>query len=248
MDNRLPEDKLNRLLPSLPELAKQIGLQLKIDQASLQKILNSIGMSKDKDALQELEKWSSILQRVRTVTDDTATNGIVDELKARDIPEFQAILAVDAAKGQPLSAEPDRLEFGQLKPGEGTHSTIKVTGGEVEIHVNNRLIKTAQKDLGSGITLVKVQISGAPNGTSLQDDILLKCNRGNLRIPVTAKWKAIEPPRLQLCPCCKDPGVNNTGSLFWNSHRKRYECLNRKCRVEGPSPDNLVNILGQRCP
>ncbi len=245
-------DKPDELLRALPELAKLVGIQTRISRASLKKIIASIGMKRDDDeALKKLETWSSVLQRVHTATDDTATIDIIKELITLGIPEFQAILAVDEAKGPLFTADPDELDFGQLKPGEGAHKTINATGHVDTVCIDNDLVKISfTNGLESGTASIKVQIPGASNGTSLHDDIIIKGSKGELHIPVKAQWKGnlspiktpvIPPPERNIpsvvCYKCNNP------TLSWDGYIQGYSCSHMWCLACGPSNDNLIQVL-----
>jgi len=144
-----------------------------------------------------------------------------------------AILAVDAAIPPPLIVEPQTIDFGCLKPGDGANATLKVSGQLLKVTVRNSQLKVTFLDRGSGNSLVKVQLLAGSAGASLQDSILLRGERGELRVPVGAQWEK-EPPMLQYCPKCTKT------SLFWNRYDKKFECLNPDCKVEGPSLDKLA--------
>jgi hypothetical protein len=238
MSNQLPEEKLNKLLPALSLLAKRIGAGVTPAQHALKEILLSIGVQEEGWALQELELWSRKLQQARTVSNDDEKTVIAAELQNRGIPSAPAILAVDAALPPPLIVEPQNINFGCLKPGEGANATLRVSGGSVKVIVRNNRFKVILLDLGSGNSLVKVQLLAGSAGESLQDNVLLQGERGELKVLVTAQWEK-EPPLLQYCPQCKRK------SLFWNRYDKKFECLNLDCKAEGPSLDKLAKPQGR---
>ena len=241
MGNQLPEEKLSKLLPALSVLAERISTGNMPDQHTLEKILLSVGVERERWALEELGLWSKILEPARNISDDIMGNAIVAELEGRGIPEASAILAADEASPKPLSAEPQYIDFGSLTPGEGANATLQVSGGLVRATVNSDHLKLTLLKKDSGITLVKVMLSSGSKGEILQDNIILQGKRNELKVPVTVRWEkvVVEPPRLQFCPLCgKKLGKK---SLFWNYLDKKYECLNLKCKAQGPSLDRLIS-------
>jgi len=233
MSNQLSEEKLNKLLLALSPLAKHIATGNMPDQDALKQVLLSVGAEREEWALEELELWSKILQQAPTVSNDDEKAAIIAKLQGRGIPEAPAILAVDAAIPPPLIVQPQNIDFGCLKPEEGANATLKVRGKLVRATVRNNRLKVTLLDLGSGNSLVKVQLLAGSAGESLQDNIRLEGERGKLTVFVTAQWKK-EPPMLQYCPSCGHK------SLFWNRYDKKFECLNPKDKVEGPSLDKLA--------
>ena len=238
MNNQLPEEKLNKLLPALSLLAKRIGAGVTPDQHTLKKILLSIDVQKEGWALQELELWGKILEQACTASNDDERTDVAAELQNRGIPMAPAILAVDAAIPPPLIVEPQSINFGCLKPSEGANANLKVSGQLLKVTVRNSRLKVTLLNLGSGNSLVKVQLLAGSAGESLQDNILLQGERGELKLPVAARWEKVEtePPLLSYCPLCRDEIKKK--SLFWNRYARRYECF--YCKAEGPSLDKLI--------
>lgn len=224
MGKELPEEKLSRLLPALSPLAKRIGIGIVPEEHVLKEILRSVGVETEERAIiEELVFWSKILQKASTASNDDEKAAIAVELQNRGILEAPAILAVDAAIPPPLIVEPQSINFGSLKPGEGANATLKVSGQLLKATVRNSRLKATLLNRGSGNSLVKVQLLAGSAGESLQDNILLEGERGEVKVPVGAQWEK-EPPILQYCPRCKRK------SLFWNRYNKKFECLNLDCK------------------
>jgi len=238
MNNHLAEEKLNRLLPALSPLAERIGAGTVPEEHVLKEILRSTGVEAEEWAVEELVFWSKILQSARTAATYGAKAAIAEELQSHGIPEASAILAVEAAIPPPLTVEPRSVNFGSLRPGEGAHATLKVSGPLLRATARNSQLKVSLADRGSGNSLVKVQLLAGSAGESLQDHVLLEGERGQVKVPVIAQWEK-EPPMLQQCPQCLKE------SLFWNRYDKKFECLNLECKVEGPSLDKLANPRGR---
>jgi len=240
LEEQLPEDKLNKLLPALRPLAEYVSAGDTIDRRTLLDILSSVGVDREDWALQELQRWGNILMKAHSASTDAEKNAIESELQNRGISISHSQLAVFLAGPQPLSVEPQYIDFGCLTPGQGADATLTVSGGSVKATVRNNRLKLTLLSRGSGVTLVKVILSGGSAGKSLRDSIILQGGGGELEVPVVARWEEPpRPPRLQVCRQC------NEKSLFWNFVDKKYECLNLKCKAEGPSPDKLVRPHGR---
>lgn len=239
MNNQLPEEKLNKLLPALSPLAKCIGTGTILEEDVLEGVLHGVGVEIEGWALKEIEIWSKILQQARTVSDDDEKTAIAVELQSRGIPEASATLAVyTICNPRPLLVEPQSINFGCLKPDNGANATLKVSGQLLKATVRNSQLKVTLLNRGSGNSLVKVQLLAGSAGESLQDNILLEGERGKIRVFVTAQWEK-EPPMLQYCPRC------GKKALFWNRYDKKFECLNLDCKVEGSSLDKLAKPQGR---
>jgi len=105
LDNKLPDDKLNRLLPALSLLAEDVGERVSISTISLREILASVGEDQEELAFPELELWVKTLEKVRDNPYDDQKNATIAELRNRGIPEFPAMLAVYVVTNQQPSTE-----------------------------------------------------------------------------------------------------------------------------------------------
>jgi hypothetical protein len=236
MNGKLPEEKLNELLPGLGRLAELVSAGETLDRHALRSIASDIGIDGEEWALVELELWSRILLKCKDTSHPKDT--IVTELRSRGIPEFPAMLAYDLAKPKPMMVEPPFIDFGCLKIGEGASTTLKVSGERVSKVVSGRRLKVTLLDAGPATTLVKVQISNGAASETVKDEVVLRGSTSELRIPVTARWEA-EPALLSWCPICGDKIKKK--SLFYNTIAHKYECLNLACKHEFPYPDKSVN-------
>ncbi len=239
LENQLPEEKLSKLLPALSKLAEHISNGSTLDQRELTAIALEVGVNGEEWALVELQLWSSILEKAQDNPSTTVRTTIITELQDRGIPEFPAVLAYAPVKPKSFSVEPPLVAFRCLKPGEGASATLKVSGGLVKEVVCNRRLKVTLLKTNAGTTLVKVQLTEGNAGETFRDEIILRGDKGELRVPVTVRWEKVqeEPPRLSYCPVCKI----SKKSLFWNYLDKMYECLNLECKARGPSLDKLVS-------
>jgi len=96
MNNQLPGEKSNKLLPALLPLAKCIGSGTVPEEHILQEILHSVGVETEEWAVEELVSWIKILQKASTASNDDERAAITAELQGRGIPMAPAILAIDA--------------------------------------------------------------------------------------------------------------------------------------------------------
>ena len=94
MDNRLADEKLNRLLPALSLLAEDLGEKAVLDSISLHEILLSIDAGNEAWAEEELKLWIQSLDKAKKNPNKAQKDATIAELKSRGIPEFPAMLAV----------------------------------------------------------------------------------------------------------------------------------------------------------
>lgn len=244
MEDILPEEQLTRLLPALRPLAEHISAEHisdgdTVDQDALQDILSSKRIDSEDWSIQELRRWADILVKAHNASSDIEKDAIKAELEERGILEFPARLAVELASPKPLSVKPQYIDFGRLIPGEGADVTLTVTGGHVKATTRDSRIKLTMFNRGSGVTLVKVILSGGSDERPLQADIILQGERGQLMVPVKARW--LEPPLLSWCPICADQLRKK--SLFYNKYARRYECFH--CKHEFPYNDKSVRAYNE---
>ena len=240
MDIKPTEEELSKLQESLSLLADLISDGTNPDKAALEKVLLRVGLNSNHQWIRNmLERACPLLERAHNDVHGNEKKLIVAELEALGMKNFPAILTYDKAKPKPLSVEPPLVNFGCLKLGEGANTTLKVSGGLVKDVVSNRRLKISLLHPDSGTTLVKIQLSEGNAGESFKDEVVLRCDRGELKVPVSARWEKApeEPPRLSYCPICKI----SKKSLFWNYIDKKYECLNLECKAVGPSLDKLTS-------
>jgi len=234
MIDKLPDETIEKMYTLIGELAKLIGDDTLPDRDILLKLLSGVGLDKDAEAFNELEKWCQLLQEVNK--SPTKKEDIIKALQKRGIPEFPARLAVDRAIGMPLTCDTDIIDFGVLEPGKTATTIVKVSGKLTNAFVRNSGLKISLSKESSSTTSIEVMVLAGRAGESLQDEIVLEGNKEQIKVPIKARWKK-EPSRLQICPICKVTGTQGEGSLFWNSHKNRFECFN--CRAEGPTLDKL---------
>jgi len=239
MSDRLPEGKLNELLPCLGPIAELISIGEKLERQILVNIISEIGINEEEWAFSELELWGNILVKCR----DKLSNkdAVVTELRNRGIPEFPAMLAYESARPRSLTIEPKFIDFGCLKFGEGASTTLQASGEPIVKVVGGSRLKITLLKSGPAKTLVKLQLSGGASSEPIKEEIILRGNTGEVRVTVTARWEE-ERPRLSYCPVCKI----SKKSLWWNYRDKQYECLNLECKATGPDIDKLVSPYKRR--
>ena|GEM_PF-1334003 len=101
MNNRLAEEKLNKLLPALSLLAEDLGEKTMLDPVSLRAILLSADVDHEEWAQEELQLWLQSLDKAKKNPTKTQKDAAIEELKNRGIPEFPAMLAIYVATNQP---------------------------------------------------------------------------------------------------------------------------------------------------
>jgi hypothetical protein len=195
-------------------------------------------------ALERLEIWCPILVRARGDLSDSEKNSIMTELEAQGmgaIRQGHAFFAYDKVKPKPIVVYPEFIDLGLLDPGDGADRTLEVTGGVVKEVLSSKPLKTSVINTNSGKTLIKVVVPVGRAGESLNGEVILRGDRGELKVPVIARWKTKqeEPPLLSWCPDCADRIRKK--SLFYNKNARKYECLNLDCKHEFPYPDKRVS-------
>jgi hypothetical protein len=235
MNERLPEELIERMRSSLRELAETIGDEVDPDVDALKGILSRVGLDKDGRALSELSQWHEILMNVRNCPDSNEEREkAIVALQERGMPEAPATLAVERATAPPdaLTSEPDSIDFGLLRSGEAANATLKVSGVLRSAEPRDKRLTVTLFRSGPKETLVKIMVKAGQSGGSLNDEMILRGRRVEIRVPVTARWIMKEPPMpeeprgpqpLKVCPICKEK------SLFWNWLDKTWGCLNVKC-------------------
>lgn len=250
MDIGPTEDELSKLHEALSYLADLISDGLNPNKAALEKILQKVSLNSNHQWIRNiLESACPILQRAHDDVDDTERKLIVGELEALGMKSFPAILTYDKAKPKPFSVEPQFVDFGCLKLGKEANATLKVTGGTVKEVLGTKRVKLNLIRTGDGCTLVKVMLSGNSAGESLHDHIVIKGDKDELKVQITALWEKRseepilkEPPLLSWCPDCT-PKVklpeSKRKTLLYSKRLHKYRCS--RCEHEFPYPDKRVN-------
>ena len=236
-----PEDELNKLQEALGHLADLISGGIKPNKAALYEIIQIVGLNGKHDWARDiLERACPILDRAHNDLRGTEQDLIITELQALGMKKFPAIITYDKAKPKPLTVEPKLIDFGCLKLGKEGNATLKVTGGIVKEVFGGKRMKLNLIRAGDGSTLIKVILLGGSAGESFQDNIVIKGDKGELRVQISAQWEKPvekEPPFRSRCPIC-DPKVHRK-TLFYAKGQRRYRCS--QCEREFPYPDKRIS-------
>jgi len=117
LNNRLPDEKLAKLLPALSLLAEDIGERNSLNSDSLAEILISVGVDREGWAFEELGIWSKTLEKARDNSVDAQKDALITELKSRGIPEFPAMLSIYVATSSQKEPEPIEMVSSIAKKG-----------------------------------------------------------------------------------------------------------------------------------
>jgi len=85
MRNQLSEEKLDKLLPALPPLAKRIDTGTVPEEHVLKEILHSVGVETEGWAVEELVFWTKILQKASTASNDAERKIIAEPWDTRGL-------------------------------------------------------------------------------------------------------------------------------------------------------------------
>lgn len=248
------EDDWNKLMEALALLADLVSRGIRPDKAASDEIIQKVDLNNKHDwALDKLKLAYPILERAYRDIHDIEKDMIIKELEALGVKKFPAIFTIERAKPQPFAVEPRLISFG-LKLGEEANTTLTVTGGIVKEASAGKHLDIHIYPGKNGSTLIKVKASGGSAGESLQDYIIIKGDKGELKVPVNVQWekstekpimRAIEksipvenePPFLSWCPICA-PKIHRKTLLYSKAQRK-FRCS--QCEHEFPYPDKRVS-------
>ncbi len=266
--DRLPDDRLELLLPALNEIVECINDGIVINAEGIANILAKVRCEQDTWAVDEIGLWVEILVQAQTITDETRIDNVRVELVNRGIPEFPAILALErllrkpsdttiehpsraggkAAK-QEIVLDRNSIDFGILKPGEGAIVRIMIKGGPVSVKKNSNRIRVMLIDQGNNIISMKVELSAGSEGERYDDKLILCTSSGDVPLPIRARWLSTKPSEPR-APDVRWDGIpllswcpvcaKKVGkkSLFYNKYSKEYECFS--CKRIFPRNDSSV--------
>jgi len=127
-----------------------------------------------------------------------------------------------------------------LRPGEAADATLTVSGRLKDVQPRSKRLSVVLHRAGPIRTLVKIMLTPGEPGESLNDELILRGEGVEVRVPVTARWDMRRKPAvpkdpqnrqpLEIClnPAC-GAGTRGEKSLFWNWRDKKWGCLNHKC-------------------
>lgn len=87
-----------------------------------------------------------------------------------------------------FKVEPESINFGCLKPGEGGTATLKATGGTGQVVVNNDYLKVGPSSFNLENSELKLMLLAGSAGELIWDSIILQGESGEVRVLVTARW------------------------------------------------------------
>jgi len=104
----------------------------------------------------------------------------------------------NTSRSEPLlKVEPENIDFGCLKPGEGGNVTLKVCGGPGDVLVHTDQLKIVPINFGIENSELQVTLLAGSAGELIWDNIVVKGENGELSLLVTARWEekdTIEAP------------------------------------------------------
>lgn len=95
----------------------------------------------------------------------------------------------DSRSTSPLKAEPERIDFGCLEPGEEASTILKVTGGPSKVVASNDQLKVTPLSIDSENNELQVMLLGGSAGELIWDNIVLQGEKDELEVLVTARWE-----------------------------------------------------------
>lgn len=99
---------------------------------------------------------------------------------------------------QPLKIEPESIDFGCLKPGQGGNIALKVSGGPCDILGYGDHFKILPTNFGMEDTEIQMTLLPGSVGDLIWDNIVLKGENEEVSLLVTARWEeqetVITPP------------------------------------------------------
>jgi hypothetical protein len=90
-----------------------------------------------------------------------------------------------------LRAEPQGIDFGNLKPGHGASAALKVAGGPGQVMVHSDRLIVTPVSFGLESTELQLTLIAGSAGELMWDDVLLQGNAGELKVLVTARWEEL---------------------------------------------------------
>lgn len=100
------------------------------------------------------------------------------------------------SKTSVLVFEPQSFDFGILSSGQEATATLKVHGGSGSVNFSSDHFKIAPTSFTPEGNDIEITILGGSSGELIWDDIVLKTDAQEIRIPVTARWgvRELEKP------------------------------------------------------
>jgi len=145
-------------------------------------------------------------------------------------------LNIENTPKQPLlKSEPENVDFGCLKPGEGGNVALRVSGGPGDVLVHCNQLKVMPSNFDSEDTDIQVTLLASPGGELIWDNIVLKGQGGEIAVLVTARWEGFAPEPVVIKPLEITPVVAAeqtsivSGTPITSSERPWEDRKGRRC-------------------
>jgi len=87
-----------------------------------------------------------------------------------------------------LKFDPQRIDFGDLPSGQGAKATLSVLGGPGSVSVASSQLVVTPLTFQQENSTIEIVLSGGSTGELLWDDLVLKTEKQEARVLVTARW------------------------------------------------------------
>ena len=91
-----------------------------------------------------------------------------------------------------MKSEPENVDFGCLKPGEGGNITLKVCGGPADVLTHTDQLQIVTPNFGAEGCEVQVTLLPGSAGDLIWDNVILRGDNDEVSILVTARWEEQE--------------------------------------------------------
>jgi hypothetical protein len=224
LDINPSSEEIDKLQMALYLLAGLISNGDKPEKDTLDEILVKVGINDLITAHSVLERACLLLERARNDYQETEKDIIIAELEKLGFRKAPAALAYMEAKEnrskeqEIFPIDPQRLDFGILKPGMEETKSIKVTGRIIKdvifsnpdkliyqgsfstINEGKRyklkdaeiFIEMKLHSMNHTNSFIILKLQGSSGGCSWQDEMVIQTDKGNIVIPITAEWRMLK--------------------------------------------------------
>jgi len=112
-----------------------------------------------------------------------------------------------------LKVEPKSIIIGPLKPGNCGNATLMVTGGPGNILVHNDRLILTPTHFGDENAEIQVTTSPGSPGELIWDDIIVKGDRSEVTLIVTARWEGLSQEEVISNPLPTGPAPQDKKSF-----------------------------------
>lgn len=216
----LSNDKIQRLLPTLPAIALSIRESGTVSDLEARDMLNKAKIDDEPWAVNELSAWITLLKSVYNETNQARVSMCRQCLIARGIPEANALLAIgeitetsyvvenDSRQPEEIGASgvdairvsSSSLGFGRIRVGSGATQQLSVSGGPGAIHANCDKISVHPNTFQEIDTTISVTVAPSNDETILSGRLIFRNQRQTVEIDVSALWYTPLGPGDELPP------------------------------------------------